>query len=188
MIKMNRNNVGLFRRDGRSSFRYTASGDQSGNRQLGPDNGNHGIEGDSGWLVHREILRHLHAMGACLSFIRVRGIPILFAGLSFIHSNLQQKTNGQLIEGRRVTPLSAYFSKGDRNFRQEWTISVFFDKPRARNCSGRVLRFDSSRSDVAAPLPWADSRHLAEGAREGGLIAEARLNCYVRNRRGRLPK
>jgi hypothetical protein len=60
--------------------------------------------------------------------------------------------------------------------------------PLIRKRLGRVLRSDSSSSDVTAPLPRTDSHYLAEGAREGCLIAEARLNCYVRNRRGRLPK
>jgi hypothetical protein len=172
MIKMNRNNVGLFRWDGRSSLRDTASGDQSGNRQLGPDNGNHGIEGNIRRLVHGEILRHLRAMGACWGFMRVRGISILFAGVSFFHGNLQQKTTGHFTEGRRVPPVSAHFSKGDRNFRQESTISVFFDKPQTGNCLGRALRFDSSSSDVATPLSRTDSRYVAESAREGGLIAK----------------
>ena len=134
MIKMNRNNVGLFRWDGRSSFRDTASRNQPGNRHLLPDDGSHGIEGNITRLVHGEILRHLRAMGACWGFMRVRGIPILIAGLSFIHGNLQQKTNGHLVEDRRVPPVSARFSKGDRNFQQEPTISVFFDKPRTGNC------------------------------------------------------
>jgi hypothetical protein len=42
-----------------------------------------------GRLVHGEIFRHLRAIGACLGFRRVRGIPILFAGVIFIHSCLQ---------------------------------------------------------------------------------------------------
>jgi hypothetical protein len=96
MIKMNRNNVGLFRWDGRSSFWDTAPRNQPGNRHLRPDDGNHGIEGNIRRLVHGEILRHLRAMGACWGLMRVRGIPILFAGLSFVHGNLRQKTNGHL--------------------------------------------------------------------------------------------
>jgi hypothetical protein len=60
--------------------------------------------------------------------------------------------------------------------------------PLIRKGLGGVLGFDRSRGDVAAPLSRADSHFLAEGAREGGLIAEAGLNGYVRNRRGRLPK
>jgi hypothetical protein len=47
-------------------------------------------------LVHGEILRHLRAIGACLGFRRRRGIPILFAGVSFVHGDLQQKTTGHL--------------------------------------------------------------------------------------------
>ncbi len=188
MIKMNRNNVGLFRWDGGSSFRDTAPRNQPGNRHLRPDDGNHGIEGNIRRLVHGEILRHLRAMGACRGFMRVRGILILFAGSSLIHGNPQHKTNGHLIKDRRVPPVSGHFSKGDRNFQQESAISVFFDKPQTGNCLGRVLRFDSSSSEIAAPLSRTDSRYLAEGAREGGLIAKTGLNCYVRNRGGRLPK
>jgi hypothetical protein len=45
------------------------------------------------------------------SFRRVRGIPILFAGLWFIHGNLQQETTGRLIEGLKDTTFSAHFSK-----------------------------------------------------------------------------
>jgi hypothetical protein len=156
MIKMNRNNVGLFRWDGRSALRDTASGDQSGNRQLGPDNGNHGIEGNNGWLVHGEILRHLRAMGACWGLMRVRGIPILFAGLSFVHGNLRPKTNGHLIEGRRVPPVSAYFSKGDRNFQQEPTISVFFDKSRTSNCL--------AATPGGSAQPSTDSQRIRQGS------------------------
>jgi hypothetical protein len=89
MIKMNRNNVGLFRWDGSSSFRDAASRNQPGNRQLRPNDGSHGIEGNIGRLVHGEILRHLRAMGACWGFMRVRGIPTLFAGVTFTHGNLQ---------------------------------------------------------------------------------------------------
>ncbi len=46
MIKMNRNNVGLFRRYGRSSLRDAASCNQPGNRHLRPDDGNRGIDGN----------------------------------------------------------------------------------------------------------------------------------------------
>ena len=67
-------------------------------------------------------------------------------------------------------------------------LEVERNLPPIRKGLGRVLRFDSSSSDVAAPLSRADSHYSVKGAREGGLIAEARLNCYVRNRRGRLPK
>ena len=49
-----------------------------------------------GRLVHGEILRHLRAMGACVGIRRGRGIPILFAGKSFIHGDLQQMTTGRL--------------------------------------------------------------------------------------------
>jgi hypothetical protein len=49
-----------------------------------------------GRLVHGEILRHLCAMGACVGVRRGRGISILFAGVSFIHGDLQQKTTGRL--------------------------------------------------------------------------------------------
>ena len=95
MFKMNRNNVGPFRWDGRSSLRDAAPC-QPGNRQLRPDDGNRRIDGNSGQLVHGEILRHLRAIGACLGFRRGRGIPILFAGVSFIRGNLQRKTTGRL--------------------------------------------------------------------------------------------
>jgi len=44
-----------------------------------------------GRLVHGEILRHLRAIGACMGFRRVRGILTLFAGVSFIHGNLQKE-------------------------------------------------------------------------------------------------
>ena len=67
-------------------------------------------------------------------------------------------------------------------------LEVKRNLPPIRKRLGRVLRFDSSSSDVAAPLSWADSHYLAEGASEGGLISEARPNRYVRDRRGRLPK
>jgi hypothetical protein len=49
-----------------------------------------------GRLVHGEILRHLRAIGACLDFRRRGGIPILFAGVSSVHGDLQQKTTGHL--------------------------------------------------------------------------------------------
>jgi len=67
-------------------------------------------------------------------------------------------------------------------------LEVECNLPPIRKGLGRPFRFDSFGSDVATPLSRAESHYLAEGAREGGLIAEARLNCYVRNRRGRLPK
>jgi AcrR family transcriptional regulator len=63
---------------------------------LRPDDGNHRIEGDMWRLVHGEILRHLRAMGACVGIRRGRGVPILFAAVSFIHGNLQQMTTGRL--------------------------------------------------------------------------------------------
>jgi hypothetical protein len=188
MIEMDRNNVGSFRWNGRSTLRDAAPCNQPRNRHLRPDDGNRGIDGNSGRLVHREVLRHLRTVGACLGFRRVSGISILFAGVSFIHGNLQQKTTGRLIKDRRIPPLSVHFSKRDRDFWQESTVSVFFDKSRTGNWLGGILRFDSSSSDVAAPLSGADSHYLAEGARKGGLIPKARLNCYVRHRRGRLPK
>jgi hypothetical protein len=58
---------------------------------LRPDDGNRGIDGNSRRLVHGEILRHLRAIRACLAFGRVRGFPILFAGVSFIDGNLQEE-------------------------------------------------------------------------------------------------
>ena len=96
MIEMNRNNVSPFRWDGRSSLRDTAPCNQPGNRHLRPDDGNRRIDGNMGRLVHGEILRHLRAIGACLGFRRGRGTPSLFAGVGFIHGNLQQKTTGRL--------------------------------------------------------------------------------------------
>ena len=96
MIKMNRNNAGPFKSDGRSSLRDAAPCNQPGNRHLRPDDGNRRIDGNVGRLVHGEILRHLRTIGACLGFRRMRGIPILFAGVSFIHGNLQGKTTGHL--------------------------------------------------------------------------------------------
>ena len=152
-----------------------------------------------GRLVHGEILSHLRAVGARVRFRRVRGILALFAGVSFIHGDLQKKTTGHLIEDRRIPLFRHIFSTSLRKqsrfsaeidefslFRQaeDGSLPARFEK-----CGlGGVLRFDSSSSDVAAPLSRADSHYLVEGAREGGLIGEARLNCYVRNRRGRLPK
>jgi hypothetical protein len=47
-------------------------------------------------LIHGEILRHLRAMGACVRIRQGRGIPILFAGESSIHGDLQQMTTGRL--------------------------------------------------------------------------------------------
>jgi hypothetical protein len=108
MIKMNRNNVGPFGWDGRSSLRDAAPRNQPGNRQLRPDDGNRGIDCNIGRLVHGEILRHLRAIGACLGFRRVRGIPILFAGVSFIHGDLQKKTTGHLEWLQEYHPPSAF--------------------------------------------------------------------------------
>jgi hypothetical protein len=52
MIEMKRNNVGLFRWDGRSSFRDAAPCNQPGNRQLRPDDGNRRIDGNrGGWFM-----------------------------------------------------------------------------------------------------------------------------------------
>jgi len=96
MIEMNRNDVGLFRRDGRCSLRDAAPRNQPGNRHLRPDDGNRGIDRNMWWLVHGEILRHFSAVGAGLDFRRGGGIPILFVGLSFSHGNLQLKTTGHL--------------------------------------------------------------------------------------------
>jgi hypothetical protein len=56
---------------------------------LRPDDGNRRIDGNVGRLVHGEILRHLRAIGACWALRRERGIPILFAGVRFLHGNLQ---------------------------------------------------------------------------------------------------
>jgi hypothetical protein len=227
---MNRDNVSLFRWDGCSPFRDTAPCDQPGNRQLWPDDRNHGIEGNMRRLVHGEILRHLRAVGACLSFVRMSGI---IAGVSFIQGNLQQKTNGHLIEGRRVPPASTHFRKEAETFGRNRQFQSFstsrgrvivrqflemspvqgshidstipvkcfrsslathFRASAMRNRApipkglGRILRFDHFSRDIAAPLSRAVSRHLAEGSREGSLIAKARLNCYFRNRLGRLPK
>jgi hypothetical protein len=108
MIEMNRNNVGLFRRDGCSSLRDAAPCNQPGDRHLRPDDGNRRIDGNMGRLVHGEILRHLRAIGACLGFRRVRGIPILFAGVSFIHGDLQKKTTGHLEWLQEYHPPSAF--------------------------------------------------------------------------------
>ena len=152
MIEMDRNNVGLFRWDGRSSLRDAAPCNQPGNRHLRSDDGNRGIDCNSGRLVHDEILRHLRAIRACLAFRRVRGF--LFAGVSFIHGNLQQKTTGQLVEDRRIPSFSVHFSKRDRDFRQESTISVFFNKRRTGNCSpdsNKCLRF-RARSHIESAV------------------------------------
>jgi len=43
------------------------------------------------------------------SFRRVRGIPILFAGVSFTHGNLQQETTGRLTEGLKNTTFPPIF-------------------------------------------------------------------------------
>jgi len=152
-----------------------------------------------GRLVHGEILSHLRAVGARVRFRRVRGTLALFAGVNFIHGDLQQKTTGHLIEDRRIPLFRHIFSTNLRKqsrfsaeidefslFRQAegGSLPTRFEKRGLR----RVLRFDSSSRDVAAPLPWGDPHFLAEGAREGGLIGKARLNCYVCNRRGCPPK
>ena len=137
MIKMNRNNVGLFRWDGRSALRDTAPCNQPGNRQLRPDDGNCGIDGNMGRLVHGEILRHLRAVGARARFRRVRGIPTLFAGVSFIHGDLQTKDDRSLYLTVRGYYLFCIFFKEprrDRNFRHESSNSVHFDKPRTGKC------------------------------------------------------
>jgi hypothetical protein len=43
------------------------------------------------------------------SFRRVRGIPILFAGVSFTHGNLQRETTGRLTEGLKNTTFLPIF-------------------------------------------------------------------------------
>src|ERR1700674_3238061 len=67
-------------------------------------------------------------------------------------------------------------------------LGVVRNLPPIRKGLGRVLRFDSYSSEIAAPLSWADSHYLAEGAGEGGLISEARPNRYVRDWRGRITR
>src|SRR5271168_562587 len=51
MIKVQRDNVGLFRWDGRRSFWDAAPCNQPRNRHLWPDDGNRGIDGNMGRLV-----------------------------------------------------------------------------------------------------------------------------------------
>ena len=76
MIKVQRDNIGLFRWDGRSSFRNAAPCNQPGNRHLWPDDGNCRIDGNVGRLVHREILRHLCAIGRYAPYGRESVVPI----------------------------------------------------------------------------------------------------------------
>jgi hypothetical protein len=45
-----------------------------------------------------------------LGFRRLRGIPILFAGVSFIHGNLQRKTTGHLEWLQEYHPPGAFVS------------------------------------------------------------------------------
>jgi hypothetical protein len=205
MIEMDRNNVGLFRWNARSSLRDAAPCNQPGNRQLRSNDGNRGIDCNTGRLVHGEILRHLRAIGACMGFRRVRGIPILFAGVSFIHGNLQREDDRSPCSGSKNTTFfctvfeeietfdrnrqfQSFSTSRRRVIARRRHLEIERDLPPIRKALGRVLRLDGSGCDVATPLSRADSHYLAEGTREGGLIAEARLNCYVRNRRGRLPK
>ena len=156
MIKMNRNNVGLFRWDGRGSLRDAAPCNQPGNRQLRPDDGNRGIDGNIGRLVHGEILRHLRAIGACLGFRRVRGIPILFAGVSFIHGNLQQKTTGHLIRSKNTT-----FS------------GTFFEEPKKEiETFGRNRQIQSFSTSHGRVIACQDSKNVSDS--EGDLTSRAR--------------
>ena len=48
------------------------------------------------------------------SFRRVRGIPILFVGVSFIHGNLQTETTGHLTEESKNTTFSGAFFKSPK--------------------------------------------------------------------------
>ena len=91
MIEMDRDNVGPFRWNGRSSLGDATARNQPRNRHLRPDDGNRGVDGNSGRLIHGEILGHLRAIGACLGFRRVRGFPILFASVGFIQGRLQKE-------------------------------------------------------------------------------------------------
>jgi hypothetical protein len=70
--------------------------------------------------------------------------------VSFIHGNLQQKTTGQLVEDRRIPSFSVHFSKRDRDFRQESTISVFFDKRGMGNCLPDSKNVSDSRRDLTS--------------------------------------
>ena len=135
MIKMNRNNVGLFRWDGRSSLRDTAPCNQPGNRQLRPDDGNRGIDGNIRRLVHGEILRHLRAIGACLGLQASARNPDSVRRCEFY--SRQSPTRRRPVTLLRIEEYHLFlhiFRRGDRDFRQESTISVFFDKPRTGNC------------------------------------------------------
>ena len=67
-------------------------------------------------------------------------------------------------------------------------LEVERNLPPIRKGLGRFLRFNGSSRDVAAPLSWVDSHYLAEGAREGSLIAKPRLHCDVDDRCSRLPE
>jgi hypothetical protein len=50
---------------------------------------------------------------------------ILFAGVSFIHGNLQRETTGHLTEGAKNTTFSAHFSK---SLRKRARLSAGIDK------------------------------------------------------------
>ena len=111
MIEINRNNVGLFGWDGRSSLRDATPCNQPGNGHLRPDDGNRRIDGNMGRLVHGEILCHLRAVRVCVGIRRGGGTPILFAGVSFVHGDLPLKTTGHLIKDRRIPPFSSHFPR-----------------------------------------------------------------------------
>jgi hypothetical protein len=48
MIQMNRNHISFFGRNGGGSLGDAPAGDQAGNRELRPDHGNRGIDGNMG--------------------------------------------------------------------------------------------------------------------------------------------
>src|SRR5271154_5080515 len=106
-----------------------------------------------GRLVHGEILGHLRAVGARVGFRRVRGIPTLFAGVSFIHGDLQTKDDRSLYLTVRGYYLFCIFfkePKRDRNFRHESSNSVHFDKLRTGKCWPDSTNVSSSERDIAS--------------------------------------
>jgi AcrR family transcriptional regulator len=166
MIQMKRDNIGLFGWDGRGSFRDAAPRDQPGNRELRLYDGNRRIDGDMGWLVHGEILRHLRAIGACVGIRRGRGIPILFAGESFIHGDLQQMTTGRLewIEEYHLVHFEGELKKG--NLCDRKSQIQFVSTSHERTVRRHIGVMSSAQHQVA---------HRATNTREMLLLSAGKL-------------
>ena len=86
-----------------------------------------------GRLVHGEILRHLRTVGACRGFRRERGIPILFAGVSFIHGDLHGRRpailNGSKNTTRRAQLLGELTKEHDCDRKSQiWLVSTSHER------------------------------------------------------------